>query len=55
MEKEKSVEALHPLKTELLELDEQITEKKLLISSSKANITRNEDKLQQLLKLMSSA
>ena len=55
MEKEKSTEVLHPLKTEVIELDEQIGGMKNQISSMKANIARNEEKLQQLMKLMSSS
>ena len=54
VERDKSAEELQPLQAELAELDSQIAEKILLIGSTKANIARNDDKLMQLMKLMSS-
>ena len=54
MEKDKTAEELQPLQAELVELDSQIAEKILLIGSTKANIARNDEKLMQLMKLMSS-
>jgi chromosome segregation ATPase len=54
-ERQRSEEKLHPLQAELVALDEQIAEQIGKISSTKANIARNEDRIVQLLKLMSSS
>lgn len=55
LEKEKSEENLHPLKAELAELDEQINEMISRISSTKACVARNEDRIMQLFKLVASS
>lgn len=52
-EQDKTTEELQPLQAELTELDVQISEKIAQISSTKANVARNEEKLLQLMKMMS--
>ena len=54
-ERSKSAEVLHPLQSELAEIEAQIAERAALISSTKSNISRNEERLMQLLKLVSSS
>jgi len=54
-EQAKSVEVLYPLTAQLTELEAQIAERVGQISSAKANIARNEDRLLQLLRLVSSS
>ncbi len=54
-EQTKSVEILHPLKSQLKDIEEQIAERTALISSAKANIARNEERLVSLLKLVSTS
>eukprot|EP00606_Chrysophyceae_sp_TOSAG23-5_P000889 GSChrysophyteH2.ASY1.ANO1.1061.1 assembled CDS len=53
-EKSKTVEVLHPLESDLAEIEAQIAERVASISAAKSNISRNEDRLLQLLKLVSS-
>lgn len=53
-ERRKSNNLLQPLQQQLLELEEQINDKIARISSVKASIARNEEKVQQCLKLVSS-
>merc|ERR1712072_448744 len=53
-ERAKSVEVLHPLQSELAEIEAQIAERVATIAAAKSNISRNEDRLLQLLKLVSS-
>jgi len=54
-ERAKSVEVLYPLTAQLTELEAQIAERVSRISSAKANIARNEDRLLQLLRLVSTS
>lgn len=54
MEQDKTNEELQPLQAELTELDVQIAEKIAQISSTKANVARNEERILQLMKMMSS-
>ena len=54
-EQAKTVEILFPFKSQLQEIEAQITERIALISSAKANIARNEDRLVSLLKLVSTS
>lgn len=53
VEQDKTNEELQPLQAELTELDVQISEKIAQISSTKANVARNEERLLQLMKMMS--
>jgi len=53
-EQAKSAEVLYPLTAQLTELEAQIAERVSQISSAKANIARNEDRLLQLLRLVST-
>ena len=55
IEREKSEENLHPMKAELAELEEQMNEKITRISSTKASIARNEERILQLFKLVASS
>ena len=48
----KSQETLHPLRMEQHDLNDQITEQIARISSIKAQIARNDDRIQQILKLV---
>lgn len=48
----KSQETLHPLRMEQHDLDDQIAEQIAKISSIKAQIARNDDRIQQILKLV---
>lgn len=54
-EKKKTDEALQPLQTQLLEVDEQIKEQIHKINSLKATIAKNEEKTQKLLRMVVSA
>lgn len=49
-EKRQSAEMLKPLTHELAELDAQIKDEVARISATKANIARNENNIQQILK-----
>lgn len=53
--KKKTKEILHPLKTELSDLEDQIIEKIAKISSAKASNARNVESIQQILKLAATA
>ena len=53
-ERSKTVEILHPLESDLAEIEAQIAERVASISAAKSNISRNEERLLQLLKLVSS-
>mmetsp|Transcript_6078 Transcript_6078/g.10124 ORF Transcript_6078/g.10124 Transcript_6078/m.10124 type:complete len:763 (+) Transcript_6078:105-2393(+) len=53
--KRKTKESLHPLKLELAEVDDQIFELIAKVSSAKAECARNDEKIQQILKLSSTA
>ena len=53
-ERSKSAEVLHPLQSELAEIEAQIAERVASISAAKSNISRNEERLVHLLKLVSS-
>jgi chromosome segregation ATPase len=55
IEKKKSSELLRPLQVEYAELEEQLLEQKAKISSTKASIARNEERIQQILKLVASS
>jgi hypothetical protein len=54
-QKKKTTELLQPLTLELAELEEQVKEEISRISSSKASIARNDGKIQQILKMISTA
>lgn len=53
--KRKTKEVLHPLKVELADIEDQIIEQMAKTSSLKATIARNDDKIQQILKLIATA
>lgn len=53
--KRKTKESLHPLKVELADLEDQIFEQIARISSTKASIARNDEKIQQILKMSATA
>jgi len=53
--KRKTKEALHPLKLELAEIDDQIFEAIAKVSSAKAACARDDEKIQQILKLSATA
>jgi hypothetical protein len=53
--KRKTKEALHPLKLELAEVDDQIFEAIAKVSSAKAACARDDEKIQQILKLSATA
>ena len=55
MEKKKSEDLLRPLTLELKDLDEQVNESISKISALKAQIARNENKVQQILKLVATS
>lgn len=55
IEKKKSSELLRPLQVEYAELEEQLLEQKAKIASTKASIARNEERIQQILKLVASS
>lgn len=54
-ERAKSADLLYPLTSQLGEIEAQIAERVNRVSSLKANIARNEDRLLQLLRLVSSS
>jgi TRAF3-interacting protein 1 len=54
-EKRKSREVLQPLQVELAELEEQLLEQQARISSTKAAIARNDDRIQQILKIVATS
>ena len=54
-ERRKSREILHNLHREQSEVEDQINEQVTKISSLKASIARNDEKIQQLLKLIATA
>lgn len=53
--KRKTKEAMHPLKLELADLEDQIADCIAKISSAKAANAKNDDKIQQMLKLIATA
>lgn len=53
--KRKTKEVLHPLKVELADIEDQIIEQMAKTSSLKATIARNDEKIQQILKLIATA
>ena len=53
--KRRTKEVLHPLKLELSDLEDQIFEAAAKVSSAKATNARNDDKIQQILKLSATA
>ena len=55
IEKKKSADLLRPLQVEYAELEEQLLEQKAKISSTKASIARNDERIQQILKLVASS
>jgi TRAF3-interacting protein 1 len=55
IEKKKSEELLRPIQLEVNELDEQLNEQKTKISSIKASIARNDDRIQSILKLVATS
>ena len=55
MEKKKSEDLLRPLSLELKDLDDQVNESISKISALKAQIARNENKVQQILKLVATS
>lgn len=55
VEKKKSSDALRPFQIELAELEEQLHEQKAKISSTKASIARNDERIQQILKLVATS
>jgi Microtubule-binding protein MIP-T3 C-terminal region len=55
IEKKKSSDLLRPLQVEYSELEEQLLEQKAKISSTKASIARNDERIQQILKLVASS
>ena len=54
-EKRKSREILQPLQVELAEIDEQLLEQQARISSTKAAIARNDERIQQILKIVATS
>jgi len=54
-EKRRSRDVLQPLQVELAELEEQLLEQKARISSTKAAIARNDDRIQQILKIVATS
>jgi TRAF3-interacting protein 1 len=55
IEKKKSEELLRPIQLEVNELDEQLNEQKTKISSIKASIARNDERIQSILKLVATS
>jgi len=53
--KRKTKEKLHPLRTELLDLEDQIAEQLAVIAASKANNVKLEEKIQSTLKMIATA
>ncbi len=53
--KRKTKETLHPLKVELADIEDQIIEQIAKISAKKAAVSRNDEKIQQVLKLIATA
>lgn len=54
-EKRKSRDGLQPLQVELAELEEQLLEQHARISSTKAAIARNDERIQQILKIVATS
>lgn len=55
VEKRKSMEVLQPLRSQLSELEEQISDQVAKITSMKASILKNDEKVQNILKAVVSA
>lgn len=55
VEKKKSADLLRPLQVEFAELEELLLEQKAKISSTKASIARNDERIQQILKLVATS
>lgn len=54
-ERLKTKEILQPLQSDLNELEEQIADQLVKISSLKSSIAKNDDSIQKVLKLVASA
>jgi hypothetical protein len=54
-QKQKTSAVLKPLYSELNELEEQVKDKISRISGSKAAITKNDERIQQILKLVATS
>ena len=53
--KQQTSEMMIPLQCELAELEEQVREKKMNVSVTKAAIAKNESRIQQILRLTATA